>query len=541
MFVALAAAMTLAGCGIGAPEDPWAAGKQAFAENSFADARIHLMNALRADPSSPEVNLLFARTMLELGDGLSAENALSKVKPGDGISGDALVRLRARANILQGKYREALEMLDAAPASDEPEWHRLGARALLQSGDFAAANARIENGLALHPDSADLLALAAALAIEEGRISEARSRIDAALKAEPDNLDALLISGKLALFLDDLDAAEKAFDTALENYPDSVTPLISLAAIKADTADYDAALGYLDRADSMAAIQPVSVYLRARIAFAREDLATAYRLMQEAGAALNDHPPSVLLSGEIAMAQGNYNQAEERLSRFVSLFPGHVKGSFLLAEAREKQGDTRGAMKAVRPVIDRADIDPVLLGYAADIARKTGDTGLAERLERRSAAPKLDTVGDDLVRAQEALQQDRPAEALNIYEALIGKGLQDNALVRNNAAQAALMAGNASRAMRHARAAMDLAPEDPSVQDTLGWVLLNSDGDKVEALQLLRSASLAKPADMEIRWHLAQALIANGEKAAAKQEIEIILPFVRPEQRQRLQQVAAAL
>ncbi|MEM8617596.1 MAG: tetratricopeptide repeat protein, partial [Pseudomonadota bacterium] len=174
-------------------------------------------------------------------------------------------------------------------------------------------------------------------------------------------------------------------------------------------------------------------------------------------------------------------------------------------------------------------------------ASKAGDKDLSDRLKRRATVPKSDTIGEDLVAAQEALTEGRPADALSLYESLIGKGMADNALVRNNAAQAALQAKNNKRALLHARAAMDLAPDDPSVQDTLAWVMLNSGGDKVEALELLRSASMAKPADMEIRWHLAQALIANKQNAAAKREIEVILPFVRPEQRNRLEQVAASL
>ncbi|WOE74418.1 tetratricopeptide repeat protein [Alterisphingorhabdus coralli] len=540
MIATLALPLALAGCGI-VEQDPLEAGKQAFAENNFADARIHLLNAIKAEPTSAEANLLFARTLLELGDGLGAENALSKVKASGDLSDDALVRLRARANILQGKYREALDMLEAAPSEGQAEWHRLMARALFESGDFTAASTRLSNGLTLHGDDAGLLALSAALAIEQGRVSEARSQIAKALKAEPDNLEALLIRGQLALFENDLEAAEESFSAALQAYPDSVFPLISMAAIQADNQDYDAALDYLDRADAMANVQPVSVYLRARIAFAQDDVQTAYNLMQETGDVLDDHPPSVLLSGEIAIRQGNFNQAEQRLSRFVKLFPNHTKGAFLLAEAREKQGDAKGALQAVRQVIDRADVDPQLLGYAAKLAGKAGDDDLSARLERRAEVPKLDNLGEQLIAAQAALAEGRPNDALTIYEALIGKGMADNALVRNNAAQAALQANNNKRALNHARAAMDLAPDDPAVQDTLAWVMLNSGGDKVEALELLRSASMAKPADMEIRWHLAQALIANKQNAAAKREIEVILPFVRPEQRNRLEQVAASL
>ena len=73
--------------------------------------------------------------------------------------------------------------------------------------------------------------------------------------------------------------------------------------------------------------------------------------------------------------------------------------------------------------------------------------------------------------------------------------------------------------MTTARAAHELAPENPMVIDTLGWVFFKQ-GKFEEALPLLRDARLRAPGNAEIRYHLARVLTATGRKSEAKRELQ---------------------
>jgi cellulose synthase operon protein C len=82
--------------------------------------------------------------------------------------------------------------------------------------------------------------------------------------------------------------------------------------------------------------------------------------------------------------------------------------------------------------------------------------------------------------------------------------------------------GEVSAALPHIKAALELAPESPEVQDTAGIVFLAA-GDAAGAVALLRKAAKARPKDATIHYHLAQALHALGESRQAREILEQVL------------------
>jgi cellulose synthase operon protein C len=69
---------------------------------------------------------------------------------------------------------------------------------------------------------------------------------------------------------------------------------------------------------------------------------------------------------------------------------------------------------------------------------------------------------------------------------------------------------------------MQLAPQNPSIIDTLGTLLVET-GNQTRGLELLKQAVSIAPKTPEFRLHLAEALIKIGNKDAARSEIDTIL------------------
>ena len=65
-------------------------------------------------------------------------------------------------------------------------------------------------------------------------------------------------------------------------------------------------------------------------------------------------------------------------------------------------------------------------------------------------------------------------------------------------------AGDKPKAIDLARRALALAPDDPIVNDTLGWILFQSQGATPEVIVLMRKAYAGQPANQEIQSHIAQ-------------------------------------
>jgi len=66
-----------------------------------------------------------------------------------------------------------------------------------------------------------------------------------------------------------------------------------------------------------------------------------------------------------------------------------------------------------------------------------------------------------------------------------------------------------------------LAPSGET-SDTLGWIMTKQ-GAAAEALPLLQNASLQRPNDKTVKFHLATALNAAGKRDEAAQALEPIL------------------
>ncbi|MEQ8205760.1 MAG: tetratricopeptide repeat protein, partial [Woeseia sp.] len=81
--------------------------------------------------------------------------------------------------------------------------------------------------------------------------------------------------------------------------------------------------------------------------------------------------------------------------------------------------------------------------------------------------------------------------------------------------------GNA-RAVELAEKAHSLAPDNPQIADTLGWILAR-EGETGRAVELLRDAASKMPGNAEIAYHLASVLADAGEAAEAKRILERLL------------------
>jgi Tfp pilus assembly protein PilF len=100
-----------------------------------------------------------------------------------------------------------------------------------------------------------------------------------------------------------------------------------------------------------------------------------------------------------------------------------------------------------------------------------------------------------------------------------------NAIAANNLAWA-LHELRDPGAMVAAERALELAPKSPAVLDTAGAVLL-ARGDAARAADLLRKAVSGAPRVATYRLRLAEALIAQGDKATARKELDVVLAEVR--------------
>ncbi len=533
---ALPLALALSACGF-SEDNPESLAAEALESGDIGAARLHYAQAIDAQPAKTELRLKYAEALLALGDGVGAQAALEALPQDQRMTGQA-ASLMGHAKLLQRQAESALTWADNAGADDPlASWVKIGAHLQMEDEDTAVAIA--DRAVETHPKDARLLALRGEIALGRRQIGPAKTFSDRALDADKGSLEAQTLAGKLDLMREDFAEAEEHFAAAVAINRSIVGPRLSLAAVQADMGKLDEASETLNAAREIAPGHPMGMFLDAKLAFVKGDLDSAHSTMQDAESQLRKVPAAQLLMGEIAHLRGNHEQSIAFLRPFVRNNPGHMQGAIVMAQALVAVGETERAWAVVQTPAKRAAAQPQLLALASRLAQESGrDDPFAARLG--SQQPPED-LSQKLSQADAAIAKRDWETARSIYADLRGKGMESNALVLNNGALAELETGNLGQALTLARRAAALTPDDPQVMDTMGWVLLQSKTNNAEALRWLGQARNALPGNLEVRWHYAAALAANGHKAEARKAVRDVREFANAAQREHIDSLLAQL
>jgi tetratricopeptide (TPR) repeat protein len=219
---------------------------------------------------------------------------------------------------------------------------------------------------------------------------------------------------------------------------------------------------------------------------------------------LQSNDPLRALYGEALLRLGQNELAIAQLQPIMHSQPGNRLIVRLLAEAQLAAGEAGAAVATLRPVADLPGARPEELALMAKAATAAGDAK-ASSYSARAKAPAPQMVGGDLAEADAAMRSGNWARAVTAYERILSATDGRNVVVLNNVAYAQLMLGNSAKAREFADRALKLAPDNPSVLDTAGWVRFKSGTDLNEAGRQLRLATEKAPGNLTFKSHLDEA------------------------------------
>ncbi|MEI6642028.1 MAG: tetratricopeptide repeat protein [Novosphingobium sp.] len=493
----LALALMLGGCGAD-PKTHAANARKEFAAHDYLAAQTDLAAAMAAMPDDPALLELHARNALAMGDGIAAGASLDRLgqlrRPAD------YGRLLAEAALLRGQAQDALAALGADKSAPGL---RLRGLVLLAQGNEPGALEAFNAGLAAEPNHAPLLASLARLKLMGGNTPEARGLADRALAAERDLLDAMLVDGQVATAEGRLGQALAAYARAAKAYPGNLAALTGQAGI----------LGDLGRTDELTALlagfqgrttDGTLAYLKARAASAKGDWSGTRDILQANEDKLKDRDDANVLYAQALTQLGQPEQARSRLVPMLSRHPESLLLRRELAKAQLAGKDAAGAVQTLLPFARSKTASVEDLRLLANAAEAAGDPEAAF-FAARARYPSPQSLGQALGAADAAMKAGNWGNAIKAYEQILALTDGRSALVLNNMAWAQSQVGNKEQALAFAQRAIAVAPEDPSVMDTLGWLLHETGGNRTRALDLLRRAAQKAPQNATIRSHFAEA------------------------------------
>jgi tetratricopeptide (TPR) repeat protein len=431
--------------------------------------------------------------------------------------------------------------------------------------DPAAARKEVDAALQASPDNPAALGALARLYLKENDFtgySATRVREAKALKGTPEAVEALLDAGRV--YREQLSAPEKAqecFEATLVEDPTNAQALQALAAVLAAETKWDEARKVLARQLEITQ-EPVAragvLTDVARIAWEGfADAAEAQRHLDEALALVPDHLPAILAIADIYYKEGQWEQAEKRLTEAVRRLrhqPQQAARLFQrLAEVHEKTGKLD---EAYRQLIEADKMGPGQLLTKLSLGENRFRAGkwreaalhLGSLGDHPDAALYPDEVADALAHAAQAETKLRhPERAIELYEGALKlrsnhraslRALADLALERGEKEKAA------SYLRRIAEESSDRA-ERAQTFEQLGDQYVELD-DEEQALWAYGEARRASGAPTEEQVALLEKTLklqrARGESENAAQTSALLIDLVKdPKERAERRRDAAVL
>lgn len=363
----------------------------------------------------------------------------------------------AQGALAKGDRERALQEAGRALKTDPDS--ELAVLTLAQmSADQNAAVAVLTQFLDSHPQAHEVRIAYARILIEQKQFEPARRQFEILLKAQPQDPGVMYALGILGVQASDLGSAEKylgAYVAALESMPhkqhDPAQALMILAQIAED----------------------------------RKDLAGALRWLEKIAPGERQSPAyfsALLKRAQLIASQGNLPTAQKLLQNHTSDDPRQQVQIILMQALILREAGLDGAALAALETGRKRFPDDTELLY--DYAMAAEKLQLHKQME--AALRRVIKLEPQKQHAYNALGYSLAERNLRLPEArtLIAR-------------------------------ALELAPEDPFIMDSMGWVEFRL-GKLKQAEALLRRAYALRP-DVEIGAHLGEVLWASGKKDEAQQ------------------------
>jgi tetratricopeptide (TPR) repeat protein len=412
----------------------------------------------------------------------------------------ARVRISAgQVNDLKAAVEDLKEVLRQEPNSKEGLYFMADAN--FRAGQLDQATAHAGDLERFYPDYLPaklmLTELYLAAGDSKGAVRAAGNLLDRLGKTVPDaenppqllselRVKTLTTRGLAYLSINDLKSARADFQIAKEMAPGSIASYVNLAtvsvkegnlneakelyelALKLNASDFDALSGLIK-----------NVYTAAH------QFSEAHQRIDQALGSQPNSAPLHFLKSQVFQYEGNTQQEESELQRAVALDPGYVPAFSSLAALHVKNRRPDQAIAEYQKILERGE-SAVTYTLIAMVEESRGNVDAAVQGYRKA----LD------------LDPNAPVPANNLAWLIADRGV-----------------GNLDEAVRLSQGAVQRYPNTPGFADTLGWVYQKK-GLYGAAAEQLQKAVAGESDNATYRYHLGMAYAGNGDRAAARLQLE---------------------
>jgi tetratricopeptide (TPR) repeat protein len=460
-----------------------------------------------------------------------------------------------------GRFEDARALLKKLAATEESfavATTRLAA-VDAAAGDRAAALSALGAVLAKYPKDTSARLFRARVLLVDGQRDAALAQANAVLSDErntPEAAAASFLIGRIQAASDRPAEAIKAYEQVLAQQAQPLAAYLALAALHLASGSVDLATTYTQQA---LAIQPGNADARAlmvrilqaehRSTEARLDIATLQRDFPNSPTVLNLAATQHRLDGQVEAARAGYLKALE-------LAPNDLEATAGLVDIDLAAGRTKDAVTRIERGLAAGTPTVNFVLLAARTYTAVGNAVKTEELLKRAiereparleaydllarAYIRQHRLDDARVRFQQMVDQDprstsantmlgmlleleqRQPEAEQQYQKVLGFDPRA-AVAANNLAWLYVSSNrNLDDALRFALVAQEQLPDEPHVNDTLGWIYYRKSMGAA-AIRHLESSVRKDASDPTTHYHLGMAYAQAHDLVRARKELQTAL------------------
>ncbi len=509
-------------------------------------------NASKLAPDQAQFKNRLAVGLLNTGDNEQAITQLDSALNLDGTQIESdyiLIQIKAKQGDFAGAAAAARAMTEKQPNSPMGP-HLSGTIALLQ-GNHEVAEKAFKKALTLQPDYFPSVNKLAQMALGNRDLEQAR-QLFTNLKA----LDDGNVRAELALV--DIDIMSQEFDAALtrarqivETNPGSLRGHLALARILVAMGRFDEADTTISQASEHVGESTDLLFIEADLSLRQGDFERASKVARILQADAHRYVNNAQFLSSLGILEQRTNQltaARNNLQMAIKIDPKPPASVLLsLIKVELENLDHVEAQKHLDTLIEReikteavallqAEIHLVAKNNGTALAqfKAIADEGSRKAYIRHAALLLQFGQSDEAIQRLESWLQTHPDDA-GMNNLLANARIQTG---NYNAAKAKLEAmlptrdpvtlnnlawiyhtENNPKAVELARKAHDIAPTNPDIADTLGWILV-AKGALNEAVRHLEASASQLPTNAAVHYHLGIAYQQLGDHERARRSLE---------------------
>jgi len=419
------------------------------------------------------------------------------------------------------KYDEALQLVENALSRDRAniDARLVQAESWIAKGETKKAVDSIENLDRTYPGSPVIKYALARLYVKTNNLSQAIVEVDQVVKISPNFVDGVLLQAELHLKNGDAQSVVDSLSGVVKQSPGLIGAELMLAEAYRALGRLDDAIGIVREQIKRSPQNAASYFLLGVMLQQQNKVTEAREALEKAAQLAPDNPSSLQQLVDLDIASKSYPAGHRRVDEVLQKQPNsavgyYLRGKLYLAEKKFDLAQT-ALLKAI-------DLDPNL-SSAYDLLAPAFlyANNPTEALNQMNAvlAKKPANLPALLVTGMIYSQMKEFNKARDAYEKVIAASPTHVLALNNLAYIYAEKLNDLKRASELAQKARSIAPTNPSVLDTLGWITYKQ-SDYKQAADLLRESVAKSPDNAEIQFHLGMAEYMMGRTDVARVALE---------------------